>query len=454
MRNLRRIRNFLCSPLPYLRVLRKLFSISLKVLANSNLGQLKILSENELSTHYRGSINKFRHISYREEWTKASQLAKEGYYRESVLMRQRLLRDSRASLGLRPGGIPNLLESDFVSHYGHLALASYAKEAASLNLIAPRRFQLIANLTKIVDRPLLRSALCDIQVIDSQSTHSIFDHDAFFGLSEKTLMLTSEHGFEDMQAVINSVEESATSKIRDAFLSEIKEHELLDFEILCEPFRKIGVDWFVCLQIRDTIGKNSSRNNSFENYFLLIDYVNMLGGFVIVIGDYGSNSASFDAVGVLDLRVHSVIRPFLTDIAIGFSSYFIGPDSGPTAHAIALGVPTLRADGVAIMKNTYSTHAPSISLPKFWTDSGGKKLNWLNVVETELGFREEVGSNCSFRMNSNSSEDILEAFKELVELTRKPHFDLLSSNNREFLKIKEGLGGIGSGRISEIYFED
>ena len=450
---IRRIRTFFSSPRFIFKILVSNLSNASRVVKFANAGELKILTENEISSYYKNFRYRKTSLNFRDEWARATFLAKTGKYHEAVVKRKDVMVAARKYIGADLNFIPSLLESDFVSHYGHLALISYMKIASAESIIPTRRFQLVCSSRYLLDRPILRFSLTDVSLARYPLDFSILDHNAFFGNSEKTVLVSGEQGLLDMQLLINQVEELKTRGTSLTFRELISEFEWTEFLKIKKPYTDRGYSWFTTIQIRTTNSKDNSRDNSISNLLPLIKYIGKIGGFVIVIGDKVAKVEWGEVENLLDLRDLDNSKVYLVDLAIGFSKYFIGPDSGPNAHAVFLGIPTLRVDGVAPMKNTYTTHAPSISLPKYWTNPSGKRLTWLEVVESELGFCEDDNLQKDYKMVSNSSGDILQSFQELVNLTVDPREISALTENEEFIRVKTAFGGIGSGLISSAFFK-
>lgn len=453
MNSTRRLINILKNPKRYLSLLLKLLWISLKVITNSNLGQIEVISDNEITEYYTRKSNKNVSINFRERWTYATSLAKTGKYSTALDLRKTILADARRSLGYETGATPIQLESAFVSHYGHLALMSYVKIAATESLIPPRVFQIQANVNLFRDRPLLRCALQDMQVAKTNSLNSIYDHNALFGMTEKTVMVTGYHDFLDMNQLINKVEEKNLSNFKNAFFNSVFDFEMTEFENLCHPLRKIGYKWFTCVQVRNTRGKDVSRNLNLDDLKNIFRYIHQHEGFVIIIGDEVAISELITSENIIDLRYRAISKPYLTDLAIANARYFVGPDSGPTAVAVSLGVPTLRVNGVDVLRNTYTTHAPSVSLPKYWTDTHGTRLNWMQVIESDLGFCEVDRTELGYSMRTNSPEDILFAFQELVQLSEFSNTEVAPLENLHLAQVKADRGGVGEGLLSSQFFK-
>lgn len=447
-----KISNFVRSPLKYLDVIGRYLRSVWYVVSNSSFGEIKSISANEI-THYYQMVRTDNSFNFRHRWTTTTSIGKTGKYLEAVDLRKEIMRDARRLIGADSTYVPHILESDFLSHYGHLALLNYLKLASQNSIISSRNFSLTANHQHLVDRPFLRSALDGIQLTQSFGGSSIFDHNALFGISDKTLLVSNAEDYMDMQLLINLVEESVPKDNRVERFSYVRESEFAEFEDLTKNLNQRGYDWFATVHVRTTDGKAFARNNSFKNLLPLIKYINSKSGYVIVIGNHHPSELEISSGSILDFRSVAKDKPYLVDIAIRQSKYFIGPDSGPSAHAIYLGIPTLRVDGVAPMKNTYSTHAPSISLPKYWTDQRGYKIDWRQIAQSDLGFCENSFANDEFRLNNNSAVDILESFKEL-ELTQESNSLLeVDANNKLLLELKSQFGGIGSGLVASCFFE-
>lgn len=447
-----RISNFVRSPLKYLDVIGRYIRSVWYAVSLSSIGELKSLSANEV-THYFQMVRSDNRYNFRQRWTTATTIAKTGKYLEAVALRKEIMHDARRLIGADTTYVPHILESDFLSHYGHLALLNYVKLASENLLISRRNFSISANQHHLIDRPFLRSALDGVQITRFFGGSSILDHNSLFGISDKTLLMSAQEDYIDMQMIINLVEESVQKDKRIERFFNVRPTEIAEFESFTRNFKLRGYDWFATVHVRATHEKTTARDNSFENLLPLIKYINGNGGYVIIIGEHNPHDLKITSDSILDFRLASKGKPHLVDIAISEGKYFIGPDSGPSAHAIYLGVPTLRVDGVALMKNTYSTHAPSISLPKFWTDLRGNRIDWRQVAQSDLGFCENSFSNGEFKLNNNSAMDILESFKQLE---RAKEFNSLAeddANNKLLLEIKSKVGGVGSGLVASCFFE-
>ncbi len=447
-----KISNFVRNPLRYLNVIGRYFRSVWYEVSRSNIGELQTLSENEIS-HYFKMVRTDNRYNFRERWTTATSLGKTGKYLEAVALRKQIMHDARALIGASTTYVPHILESDFLSHYGHLALLNYVKLASENSLISGRDFSLTANQQHLIDRPFLRSALEGVQITRSFGGNSILDHNALFGISDKTLLVSARDGYMDMQIVINLVEESVQKGKRAERFCNVSAAEIAEFESLTRNFKQRGYDWFATVHVRTTHGKATARDNSFENLLPLIKYIKSSGGYVIIIGEPSPGDFKVTYDSILDFRLAAKGKPHLVDIAISEAKYFIGPDSGPSAHAIYLGVPTLRVDGVALMKNTYSTHASSISLPKFWTGPRGEKIDWQQIAQSELGFCENTFTDDGFQLNNNSAVDILDSFKELELAKEINSLSEVDANNKLLFELKSKLGGVGSGLVASCFFE-
>jgi putative glycosyltransferase (TIGR04372 family) len=447
-----KISNFVRSPLKYLNVIGRYFRSVWYAVSLSSIGELKSLSANEI-THYFQMVRSDNRYNFRQRWTAATSIAKTGKYLEAVALRKEIMRDARRLIGADTTYVPHILESDFLSHYGHLALLNYVKLASENSLISGRNFSLTANQQHLIDRPFLRSALDGVQITRSFGGSSILDHNSLFGISDKTLLVSAQEDYMDMQIIINLVEESVQKDKRIERFCNVSPTEIAEFESLTGNFKLRGYDWFATVHVRTTAEKATARDNSFENLLPLIKYIKSDGGFVIIIGEHNPNDLRITSDSILDFRLAAKGKPHLVDIAISEAKYFIGPDSGPSAHAVYLGVPTLRVDGVALMKNTYSTHAPSISLPKFWTDHRGNRIDWRQIAQSDLGFCENSFANGGFQLNKNSAVDILESFKELKRAKEFNSLAEVDANNKLLLELKSKFGGVGSGLVASCFFE-
>lgn len=95
-------------------------------------------------------------------------------------------------------------------------------------------------------------------------------------------------------------------------------------------------DWFVCLHIRDNKKWSVHRNNRIEIYKRAINYINSIGGRVIIVGDYNEN---FD--GCTTFNNYFSGDEVLMMYILSHQKFMIGTSSGPSNVSLMFDVPVI-----------------------------------------------------------------------------------------------------------------
>jgi len=95
-------------------------------------------------------------------------------------------------------------------------------------------------------------------------------------------------------------------------------------------------DWFVCLHIRVNKHWSFERNNKIKIYNKSIDYINSIGGHVIIIGDYKKNhngcSSFYNNYGSDEVLMMYILK---------HQKFMIGTSSGPSNVSVMFDVPVI-----------------------------------------------------------------------------------------------------------------
>lgn len=416
-------------------------------------GDLRQIIDSEYFDYFRskGSASKLPRSYFRREWTRFAWMAMEGEYHKANLGRANLILEARSVHGLDEDFVPTTLEKGWTTHYGHLGCLINFRNAQELGVVGLGRRLVLRSNHYYINRPIYRLLRNNFDFMNSVSKNSIFDTEPFFHFTEKVPFISTNMGFKELAEFFNLVSEKQIQ--RQNFKRE--NFQFIDQELVAVErlFREHGYSHeqpFVAIHIRETQDKYSARDSVASNFVPAIQEIIKTGRVAIRIGS--PNSSRRPSIpGLIDLRgAVSAEEQFLHDFVISRCDYLISSQSGPTAVAHALGVPTLIVDGVAIARYSYSTPALSMTLPKPWLNSKGQKLSYENVLRLGLGFCELATSQKKFYLQNNSGNEILSAVREFSSLLSNA--TTARKNPSGFQEMKKSIGGIGEGLISEVYF--
>jgi putative glycosyltransferase (TIGR04372 family) len=384
-----------------------------KRLSNSDVEQLV----NSEVFHYFSNNNK-RYLSgrsyFRREWTRLAWMAMDGKYHEANLLRADLLRKAREIHGLPENYTPSIMERAWTTHFGHLACLFAFEDGQRFNILPNRRRMVLNSNTFARNRPIFRILKDSFDFLDVRSKASIFDTEPYFPLTEKVSFISADSKFLELTQFLNEI--GNAHRTLNPGSRELIPFTELETSFIKALFAKNGMDDqapFVALHIRETKDKYADRNSKALDFWPSIKYLIRNGAYVLRIG----SKLGLDlphCPGLLDLTNLGDDIRFLHDYAIANAEFFITSQSGPSAFAHLIGVPTLTVDALAIARSTYTTRAFSMSLPKKLKNNSGAYLPWESFFENEVSYRELDFNIADFSLSSNSSDDILSATKEFA----------------------------------------
>jgi putative glycosyltransferase (TIGR04372 family) len=217
--------------------------------------------------------------------------------------------------------------------------------------------------------------------------------------------------------------------------------------------KKIGIgdtDWFVCIHIRSTKSSNH-RNNSPESYAGAIQYIEQIGGKVIIIGDENKVLSSLGAKFISNLFPDDEV---LMMYILAHQKLFICTNSGPMCISILFDVPILMTNNNEWDYPPYRNK--DTYLPKLVFDSIDNRLITVSefVVFRSSGLLHNLNIHPRFKFIENSSDEILAALKNKFKSIEHNHFDVLMSQ-KEFRDQfgSESTAQFSPARIDEAFFE-
>ena len=387
---------------------------------------------------------------FRREWTRLAWMAMDGKYHEANHLRADLVRQARDIHGLSEIYTPNFMERGWTTHFGHLACLFAFDDAQKFNIL-PNIRRLVLNSSSFAkNRPIFRIIKDSFDFIDVKSKTSIFDTETYFPLTEKVSFLSAGSRFLELTQFLNEVGE-ANRRINPGTRINVPftDREMSTIKAL---FAKNGMSDqvpFVALHIRETEDKYSDRNSRTLSFLPTIKYLIDSGTYVLRIGSKSGGNLP-QCPGLLDLAGLKDEMSFLHEYAIANAKFFITSQSGPSAFAHLIGVPTLTVDALAIARSTYTTRALSMSLPKKLKNDSGVNLPWECFFENKISFREYGFQVGEFKLCNNNSYEILCAVKELESNLKVDYLKL--RNPISFVEAKKAVGGNGIGLVSTQFF--
>lgn len=191
---------------------------------------------------------------------------------------------------------------------------------------------------------------------------------------------------------------------------------------LSEALKSLGVEpdrWFVCLHLRELgyryrYGVDDRRSVDKSAYLLALDHVvREAGGQVVRIGDPSMEPM---AKRFVDVDLAAVRDSFaLQAFAVSRARFFLGVDSGPTQLASGFGVPTLSTNAHGV--GCWRSH-DRVLFKRFFRAATGQALSpkdLLAIMDSKL---QILHLTQEIRAEERTADDILDAVKEMLNLTR------------------------------------
>ena len=190
----------------------------------------------------------------------------------------------------------------------------------------------------------------------------------------------------------------------------------------------------------------------------------MLNGWLTIIlkiriGHHGSLKASYDNK-ILDLtelnnpKEKEILSIFLSHIC----ELFIGSSSGAKSFAAIFGKPILTVNA-APLTHALEVCSQGISVPKLYKENGNyikfKQITDLcnSLKEKEYEYRRDYFYETrNIEIIDNSSEEILNATKEIINLIKNNNFKE-DENQKKFREImKQSYSGQALGSVSQVFW--
>lgn len=304
-----------------------------------------------------------------------------------------------------------LLGPEWYMNIGHLSLLGYLAVWKSKDyVILEVTDQIIANnaLYKIIKQKfkVIKCSHLEYSALVISCPHS------FFKLGSIEL---SKNSFPIKHLISNAYKNKKETFYKTKRFSCL--NKLLDEEII--QGHKI-FPCFITLHVRGGRGikKENARTLNGRNAFILnykktIEYLISEGYNVIRIGDYKSSSLPF-INGFIDLTQ----KKYSKDIDIKLLSnakFHIGTSSGPINIPPMFGKPVLLTN--AVNPTTNFRYPNSLLIPKVWINkNNNKEITYNELLQSNLRLIEDHTELGKFRLRENTSEEILFATKDMIDI--------------------------------------
>jgi putative glycosyltransferase (TIGR04372 family) len=254
--------------------------------------------------------------------------------------------------------------------------------------------------------------------ITNQSSGTLWSEmPIFWHFSERLRTIKSNDGFIDANRLFDEIftENNLNSlNDNDLCLSEqysIKAEEGLESHGLPRNAK------FVALHIREGGVLGDPRTQPIESFFSAINEITGNGYWVVRIGDKSMAALPIMPM-VIDLVPRKNSARELHAFVLARCEFYIGTQSGPSWIPRVYGKPSLITNLLDV--GTYAPRGPrgSIYIPKKYINGKGEALTLSQMFSQGLAFSSlmlQELKNKGLRLEPNSSEEILEATKEILE---------------------------------------
>ena len=395
-------------------------------------------------------------LFYRNEVT--AKLWFDGECKKAIIAQKDIFSELYEYLGLNNNShFPTFMSSNWTNRIGHFSYLGVYSKAQEMKLIPEQKRFLLRN-NREANLDLLKSVSKHFNVIDFASGTDWTELPNFWHTFERLDIVKTNQDFMHIYELFEKV--MNTRKI----LGEGNKPILtLDSEYILNSSKvieKLGLpkdSKFVGLHIREANGTRNLRSQPINSYIPAINFIISMGYSVVRIGD--RNVTKFPPMkGLIDLPASNVLTNTLDAFVLGKSSFFIGTNSGPANIPMLYGVPTLHTNSTSIGKNMLTFNQGSRYIPKVFYTKNDRKLSLSGLLDSPIAGYSEHNKDqmlkAGLKFENNSSEDILDGVKEMMEQEEK---DLrqaeVSTFEKSINEIRAEFKPIGYGDFSNSFLE-
>ncbi len=188
-------------------------------------------------------------------------------------------------------------------------------------------------------------------------------------------------------------------------------------ERLFEEFRLPKDAWFVCIHVREggySEDFENIRNADINNYIEAIQYITNRGGWVFRMGDPSMKRLP-PMEHVIDYANSRNRNALMDSFLIANCKYFVGTSSGILDTAILFNKPILLTNAVHWLMQLPQKRSDLIIFKHVHNKQDGRKLTLRQWLLSYKQLEPSSWSSSEWYYLENSSQEILEAVKELIE---------------------------------------
>jgi putative glycosyltransferase (TIGR04372 family) len=354
---------------------------------------------------------------YQDRWEEAERLERQGFWHRAVKIREEILVDLYNYQGITDiNYFPPILGTTWTTNFGHLALIGYHKLAQQLKIV-PSGDRFVLDNDKNANPDLLREISNGMHIITQKSGTSWSDMPTFWHLSERMRTIKMVDGFIDTNKLVDEIfSDSNLNLLKDNFLHLSNDYSMKSLEKL-EEFGLPKSSKFVALHVREGGPIGDPRNQSISSFISAVNEITKNGFWVVRLGD--NSMAPMPSMNmVIDLVPKKNSAKELHAYVIANCVFFLGTHSGPAWLPRVFGVPSLITNVVEVATKVARAPRGSIYLPKKFINRKGRMLTLSEMFNEGFAFSalflHELKSK-GFSLESNTSNEILEATKEIIE---------------------------------------
>ena len=377
------------------------------------------------------------------EWNKCVQLIRDGQYQLGVKKQKEILQELYSQKCFTNNGESSMLYSHhWGSRFGHLGALGMKIKFDELTLgQVPLRKMFIKNeflFNKF--KPMLNNYITPVY---NQSLLN-FELPSNWAEFELLDMVRHKSDFIEHNAMHEFVFKSGDVDQDSSALKDSRTRE----EVLTFLGLKSN-DWYVALHIRNVRFPYDERKVDANKFNQAVTAIIEAGGHVIQFGENMTKIQGFDSNKV---KLLSEIQGAenLDLSVLSKAKFCLASASGPTAVAMALGVPVLQTDSVAICLHVKSASKGSLYLPKKILRKN-KVVKYSELAETGLGYRHvslKEWEKESVVLEENNSREIRNATLEMLNSEK-----LEGEFSARIQNIRSDYNILGHGKFAESYLE-
>jgi putative glycosyltransferase (TIGR04372 family) len=362
-----------------------------------------------------GDFRKMR--SFLDRWYESERIQRQGQYHRAVKIREEILIELYDYQGITNSDyFPPMLGSTWSSNFGHLSIVGHHKLAQKIGIL-PAGVRTILDDNKSANPELLREVSQGMSVVSQNSGTRWSDMPAFWHLSERIRTIKTIDGFMDGNRLFDEIfTENNLVSLNGNYLNLSEKYSTKAAKDL-EAYGLPKSAKFVSLHIREGGEIGDPRTQPISSFISALNEITRNGYWVIRIGD--QSMATLPSMPmVIDLVPKKNSARELHAFVLARCEFYLGTASGPSWVPRIFGVPSLITNLNEVATQVGRAPRGSIHLPKKYINVKGETLTLLQMFSQGLAFSSLMLhelKNKGLSLEPNSSEEILEATKEILE---------------------------------------